>query len=69
MNQGEIRVMPEDLLDWAFDKGERHAAEKAAHQEAIRDERERTAAMKQRADLTQYELDAANTRLREVQSA
>lgn len=69
MNQGEIRVMTEDLLDWAFDKGERHGREVAAHQEAIRDERERTANMKQRADLTQYELDAANTRLREVQSA
>lgn len=46
MNQGEIRVMTEDLLDWAFDKGERV-----------------------RGNVLQSQLDGANTKLREVQSA
>lgn len=69
MNQGEIRVMAEDLLDWVFDKGERHGKEVVAHQEAQMAERMKTSDEHVRVLQLQSQLDTANAKLREVQSA
>lgn len=60
MNQGEIRVITEDLLDWVFDKGERRGREIAAQQEQSAKEREQTAEQRQRADYAICQRDTAN---------
>lgn len=66
MNQGEIRVITEDLLDWVFDKGVQHGKEFAARQEQSAKEREQTAEQKQRADFAICQRDTANTHKRKL---